>query len=306
MEIEDSRRNFKTITISNYKKSNVIKELEKSIYYHKTEEAFFWTGQLLCSGFIIELWNLYIYFICKYIHIHNPKIPLYLYKKFSEFKELANHSSDDFELRNIHEIRVILFSITQILSECKKDTTLDTLKFVFNFEEVFKNLKAPNVDYVKPYFKDGDPKELFISLNEFVYHLVETKSKIDILYWIDWIIGYDEMLQKKKKPIFCESRDFIKSKHLNIIWILFEIFFSFKEPVVLTKVIESLFELFTIKYTPQSNKKKKYILNYCVMLIITDNIDFNKPIIENTGVFAHLKDNIELIFSQIKKSEVIE
>ena len=68
MEIEDSRRNFKTITISNYKKTNVIKELEKSIYYHKTEEAFFWTGQLLCSGFIIELWNLYIYFICKYIH----------------------------------------------------------------------------------------------------------------------------------------------------------------------------------------------------------------------------------------------
>jgi hypothetical protein len=306
MEIEDSRRVFKKNTISNYKKTNVIKELEKSIYYHKTEEAFFWTGQLLCSGFIIEIWNLYIYFICKYIHINNPKIPLYLYKKFTEFKEISENCSNDFELRNIDEVRVILFSITQILSECKKDTTLDTLKFVFKFEDVFQNLKAPNVDYIKPYFKDGDPKELFISLNEFVYHLVETKSKIDILYWIDWIIGYDEMLQKKKKPVFCEERDFIKTKHLNIIWILFEIFFSFKEPVILSKVIESLFELFTIKYTPSSNKKKKYILNYCVMLIITDKVDFNKPIIENTGVFTHLKDNIELIFSQIKKSEVIE
>jgi len=306
MEIEDSRRLFKKSTISNYKKTNVIKELEKSIYYHKTEEAFFWTGQLLCSGFIIEIWNLYIYFICKYIHIHNPKIPLYLHKKFTEFKEISESCTDDFELRNIDSVRVILFSITQILSECKKDTTLDTLKFVFKFEDVFQNLKAPNVEYVKPYFKEGDPKELFISLNEFVYHLVETKSKIDILYWIDWIIGYDEMLQKKKKPVFCEHRDFIKTKHLNIIWILFEIFFSFKEPVILTKVIESLFELFTIKYTPSCNKKKKYILNYCVMLIITDKIDFNKPIIENTGCFVHLKDNIELIFSQIKKSEVIE
>jgi hypothetical protein len=212
----------------------------------------------------------------------------------------------DFELRNIQEVRVILFSITQILSECKKDTTLDTLKFVFKFEDVFQNLKAPNVDYVKPYFKEGDPKELFISLNEFVYHLTETKSKIDILYWIDWIIGYDEILQKNKKPIYCEERDFNKTKHLNIIWILFEIFFSFKEPVILSRIIHSLFELFTIKYTPHSNRKKKYILNYCVMLIITDNIDYNKPLIENTGVFTHLKDNIELIFSQIKKSEVIE
>jgi len=138
MEIEDSRRVFKNITISNYKKANVIKELEKSIYYHKTEEAFFWTGQLLCSGFIIEIWNLYIYFICKYIHIHNPKITLYLYKKFTEFKDISETCANDFELRNIHDVRVILFSITQILSECKKDTTLDTLKFVFNLKMYFK------------------------------------------------------------------------------------------------------------------------------------------------------------------------
>ena len=133
MEIEDSRRNFKNTTISKFKKIHVIKELEKCIYYHKTEEAFFWTGQLLCSGFIIELWNLYIYFICKYIHIHNPKIPLYLSKKFFEFKEYALISKDDFELRNINEVRIILFSVTLVLSECKKETTLDIMKFLFKF-----------------------------------------------------------------------------------------------------------------------------------------------------------------------------
>ena len=59
MEIEDSRQ-FSTTTFTNNKKTMVIKELEKCIYYQKLDEALIWTGDLLCSGFIIELWNLYI------------------------------------------------------------------------------------------------------------------------------------------------------------------------------------------------------------------------------------------------------
>jgi hypothetical protein len=298
MNIKDIRTNFNSTTFSNYKKSHVVKEIVKSMYYQKTEEAFFWTGELLCSCHIVELWNIYIQFICKYIHINNPKLPIYLYKKFEEFKTIAN-KQNDIDLRNNADIRLLFFTITAILCECKKDSILDNLKFDLKLD-IHTNLKAPNINYIQPFFKPGDPKEYFISLNELMYHLTDTKNKIDILYWIEWIIEFEQLLIKKKRHIGCIQREF--APNTNIIWLIWELFFSFKHDPVLEQVIVSLFNLFRIKYTPASNKKKKGVLHLCVMFII-NNIDYQKKLVENVGIFSHLEKNILITFEQIKKSE---
>ena len=302
--IHDSRTHFKTHTFSNFKKTKVMKELENCIYYQKKEEAFYWTGELICSGHILELWNLFLYIMCKYIHINNPRLPLYIDKKFNEFKEVSNQLQNDLDIRNEEKVRTLLFSITLLLCESKRDMILEDLHFTFKFENIFTNLKAPNVDYIKPYFSEGDPKEIYIPLNECAYHLIETKNRMDIFYWIDWMIQYDEQCTKKKKPLACVSRDFVPVKSTNIIWILFELFLSFQEPAILYKIIESLMKLFSIKYTPSTNKKRKHILNLCVLLIIHDSVDFTTKIIENTSVFIPIQENINLIFEQIKKNEI--
>lgn len=301
--IHDTRTQFRTHTFSNFRKTKVLKELENCIYYQKKEEAFYWTGELICSGHVLELWNLFLHVLCRYIHIHNPRLPLYIDKKFMEFKEYAA-KANDLELRNKKEVRTLLFSVTLILCESKRDTILEELQFEFKFENVFTNLKAPNVDYIKPYFKEGDPKEIYIPLNECAYHLFETKNRVDIFYWIDWMIQYDELCLKKKKPLVCVSRDFIPVKSTNIIWMLFELFLSFQEPDILFKIIQSLVRLFSIKYTTYTNKKRKHILNLCVMLIINDSVEFTTKIIENTSVFIPIEENINLIFEQIKKNEI--
>jgi hypothetical protein len=303
MMIDDTRTQFRTHTFSNFKKTKVLKELENCIYYQKKEEAFYWTGELICSGHVLELWNLIIFVLCRYIHIHNPKLPLYIDKKFTEFKEIAS-KTNDLELRNIERIRTILFSITLILCESKRDTILQDLHFEFKFENIFTNLKAPNVEFIKPYFKEGDPKEIYIPLNECAYHLFETKNRMYIFYCIDWMIQYDDICLKKKKPLICVSRDFVSVKSTNLIWILFELFLSFQEPDILYKIIQSLVRLFSIKYTPSMNKKRKHILNLCVLLIIQESVDFNTKIIENTSVFIPIEENINLIFEQIKKNEI--
>lgn len=303
MMIHDTRTQFRTHTFSNFKKTKVLKELENCIYYQKKEEAFYWTGELICSGNVLELWNLILHVLCKYIHINNPRLPLYIDKKFHEFKEFANQSND-LELRNHEAIRTILFSVVLMLCESKRDTILEDLRFEFKFENIFTNLKAPNVDYIKPYFKEGDPKEIYIPLNECAYHLIETKNRTDIFYWIDWMIQYDEQCLKKKKPLVCVSRDFVTVKSTNMIWILFELLLSFQDPEILYKIIQSLVRLFSIKYTPATNKKRKHILNLCVLLIIHDSVDFTTKIIENTSVFIPIQENINLIFEQIKKNEI--
>jgi ssDNA-specific exonuclease RecJ len=302
--ISDSRTHFKTHTFSNFKKSKVIKELENCIHYQKKEEAFYWTGELICSGHILELWNLFLYVLCKYIHINNPRLPLYVDKKFTEFKELSNQLKNDLDVRNQEEVRTLLFSIVLLLCESKRDMILEDLHFTFKFENIFTNLKAPHVDYIKPYFKEGDPKEIYIPLNECAYHLIETRNRMDIFYWIDWMIQYDEQCIKNKKTLLCVSREFAPVKSNNIIWILFELFLSFQEPDILYKIIHSLMKLFSIKYTPSTNKKRKHILNLCVLLIIHDAVDFKTKIIENTSVFIPIQENINMIFEQIKKNEI--
>ncbi len=306
MKITDARLQFSTTTFTNNKKANVLKELEKCIYYQKIDEALLWTGDLLCSGFLLELWNLYIHVLCKYIHIHNPKITLYINKKFIEFKKMLEESENDISLRNKEEARILFFSITLLLAESNKDTILECMQFVFNFDEIFTNLKAPNMKFIQPYFKDGDPKEIFIPLNELTYHLVETKNKKDIFYWIEWIIEYDNKLTKNKKPIKCISREFIKSKILNIVWIIWEIMMDMKPQSTMNKIIVGLFELFSIKYTTSCNYKKKNLLMFAAMLIIhEEHIQFDKKIIDNVENFNSLPEKINKTFEQLKKSETI-
>ena len=299
MEIKDTRTNFQTTTFCNYKKSHVIKELVKCLYYQKLEEAFFWTGDLLSSGLIIDLWNIYIQFICKYIHINNPKLPIFLYKKFEEFKIIANKTSD-IQLRNDKEIRNIFFTITAILCESTKDSILDNLKFDLKLD-IHTNLKAPNIEYIQPYFKPGDPKEYFIALNELMYHLKDTKNKIEILYWIEWIIEFEQLLIKKKKIIGCIKRDF--APNTNIIWLIWEIIMSFKKDSILEKILDALFNLFKIKYTTASNRKKKGILHLAVMFIIND-IDYQKKLVDNVAIFNNIEQNIIITFQQLKKNEI--
>ena len=120
--IKDKRVQFKKLSFSNYKKSDVKKNLITSIYYQKLEESFFWTGEMLCSNMLLELWDTYMIIMSKYIHIYNPKLPIYINKKFNDFKNIVAIENNDLKLRNHREIRMILFSITTILCFSDKYT----------------------------------------------------------------------------------------------------------------------------------------------------------------------------------------
>ena len=62
------------------------------------------------------------------------------------------------------------------------------------------NLCADDIEYIKPY-GENDPREFYIILNEFAYHIEKTKNIKQIFYWIDWISDYDWFLIKKKNKL---------------------------------------------------------------------------------------------------------
>ena len=294
-------------------KSDVKKNLIMSIYYQKLEESFFWTCEMLCSNMLLELWDTFMIIMSKYIHIYNPKLPIYINKKFKDFKEIVMIKNNDFELKNDQNIRLILCTITLILCYSDKFTILDDLKYKFNFniENLYENLKAPNIHFIDYIYTNDDPKEYIIPFNELVYHLKETRVKTDINFWINWIINYDALCRKKKKYVLCKQRDFYYNKNekisKNIIWIIWDLIIKMSNDIhndSVKSIIQNLFDLFTVRYTVTTNKKRISILYHSIeLLLLYKNVDYKKPILENKNSIKNLEQNINIIFEQIKKSE---
>ena len=163
----------------------------------------------MCTNLYLDLWNIYFIFLHVNIYILIILNYLYINKKFKDFKILASNICNDHELRNNSEIRLLFCSLTLILTT-NKHTILDDLNYKFNFqiENIYENLKAPNLKYIDFIYKQHDPKEFIIPFNELIYHLKDTKNKIDINYWINWIIHYDALCNSKRTFIMRPTRYF--------------------------------------------------------------------------------------------------
>jgi hypothetical protein len=313
--INDSRDKFKTSSFSNFKKNELSKKLQNSIYYNKREEAFFWTCEMLCSNMLLEIWDTFFILMSKYIHIHNPKLPLYIEKKYSEFRDIISQDDTMQNVRNNPKLRIIFCSITTVLSCSEKRTILDHLqhKFLFKIESLYENLKAPNTSFVDLVYKQGDPVEYLIPFNEFVYHLTVSKQKVDIIYWLNWIIEYDILCRKKKKIIGCVSRNLYQnSKKLletNIIWIVWDSLFAVMNndncSQNLKNIVESIYNLFTVRYCVSTNKKRISLICHTIeLLLLHKEVKYNIPILKNNDEMSNIEENISVVMEEIKKHEV--
>ena len=313
--INDIRDKFKTTSFSNFKKSDLIKKLQNSIYYNKREEAFFWTCEMLCSNMLLEIWETFFILMSKYIHIHNPKLPLYIEKKYSEFRDIVGQDDKIQNIRNNKRLRVIFCSITTVLSCSEKLTILDHLqnKFIFKIESLYENLKAPNTSFADLIYKQGDPVEYLIPLNEFIYHLTVSKQKVDIIYWLNWIIEYDILCRKKKKNIGCVPRDLYqnnkKALETNIIWVVWDCLFSLLDKKEysqnLKNIVKSIYDLFTVRYCVSTNKKRICLICHTIeLLLLHKEIKYDIAILKNNDEFSNLEENISVVMEQIKKHEV--
>ena len=320
-EIDDKRTGFKNITFSKFQKSKAKQELIKCIYDNKIENANYWTAEFICAGHYLDLWEIIILYATRYIHSGNPKLPIYLNMRFDNFTSIINtgYINDMLILRNNSKIRNLFSEIICILCYSNKKQTYQEIKLnkleEFDLINLSSKFKAPNVSFLEIVFKDDDPTELLIPVNELIYSIT-SGNMIDACYWYEWIIEYENICKKKKKQCICQVRSYApEGSHNDIIWIIWDILFYYADPKnsvskntsnlpVINKIIKSLYSLFIIKYKSTSRTKRKYIIYYAFS-ILTDNIDLDIALINETNKdkIKVIVEKIDNVYRDIKKNE---
>ena len=306
---------FSKITYSNFSKREVIKQLYTSILNYKLEESLNWSIELICAGHFIDMWNIILLITCKHIHISNPKLSIFIDIKFQEFKQIIKHSIGfELLLRNNITIRYLFFEIIYILCITEKKPAIECVKLNkltdFNLLNLNSRFKAPNIESLKSCFKTTDPKELLLPINEFAFNL-DNKNTLECFYWIEWLIEFDAICRKNKQQLHCSYRP-IEIDHkfqIDPIWIIWDILFSkSSHNQLLHRILISLRNIFSIKYSFSIKKKRKHIMYFAIQLITEFN-ELNISILNDTHManmekFKLKLDNIYQRIDQHVKKEL--
>jgi hypothetical protein len=317
IDINDKRssHDFKGVTFSKFQKSKVRTELIQCLITSKVEPACYWAAELICAAHYGDLWEIIILFIGRYIHLGNPKLPIYIAMRFKNFKEILTNGyvGNELAMRNNIKIRQLFAEIISVLCHSRKKHSLEAVKILkadeFNMTHMASKLKAPTIKYVEDIFKPDDPKELFIAMNEFSYHLTkDSKNSVSACYWLEWILEYETLCKHKKELCIGETRQFapIQDKFKNdIIWLVWDIILHecySKKNTLLTKIVNALLEIFSIKYTNGVKKRRKFLIYYAIS-ILTDPLDLTIDIIANKNELDAIIKKIGVVYKDVKKSE---
>ena len=342
-EINDVREatEFRMQTFSNFKKTDAKKELLIQMQSGDIERANYWCAEFVCAGSFHELWDALVMFTSKYINLANPKLATYLHLRYIQFQEIVNqrHYVREIDLRNNDKVRKILSEIVSTLTVSDKSarpfdfkqttatsTSTDSAAVPAPahhassiLTDLSEHIEAKSVHHATAVMKDDDPREIFVAVNELGYHLSspgQQRNLTKALFWIEWLIEFDLVCRKLKKPCRGHYRDLPllvdKSCNRDIIWVVWECFARATDHRAyhLKTTILALRNLFSINFTQSSPKRRKATIYFALTLVMQDaktntaaaGADMiaadKKPVVERA------RDHVYLIYREVKKNEV--
>ncbi len=317
-EINDKRNStdFRQTTFSKFQKVKVKRELINCLQSCKVEAACYWSAEFICAGHFADLWECIIQYVSKYIHLGNPKLPIYIAMRIDTFKSILSSGYIDNELRmrNNPKIRKMFAEIIAILCYSRKKHSFEPIKIKkqeeFNMTHMALRLKAPSVAYAQPLFEKGDPKELYIAVNEFAYHISDkSKNVVSACYWLEWILEFEIISKKKKEYCLCERRTFapvLEKFQMDIVWIIWDALLqecSKKKHPITEKIMNALITIFSIKYTSGVKKRRRYLIYFAIALL-TEPFDLEIDIMSDKKVIENIVTKIDIVYKDVKRNEV--
>ena len=316
--INDLRKSsdFKSISFSKFPRSKVKKELLNCINNSNIESSCHWSIELICAGHFNDLWDIILLYMSRYIHMGNPKLAIYIDMRFQTFKTIvgAGFIDNELGLRNVDKIRVLFAELISILCYSRKKHAFESFAIKdpkeFDLTYLTRRLNAPNIRYGQIIYQKDDPKELFIAINEFAYNI--SKESRDITagcYWVEWILQFETICKNKKTKCECERRVFapVESKYqMEPVWLLWDVLLKeskTRKDKAYEKIIKALLNLYCIKFTPGVKKRRKYLI-YCAISCLTEDVNFNIPLVQNKELVHKITEKISIVYKEIKKNEM--
>jgi len=314
IEINDYREpnGFKGVSFSNFKKTDVRKELLNSLSQSKIEPACYWSAELICAGHYTELWEIIILFYSRCIHVGNPKMSTYLELRLSQFKEIIRngYANRMLALRNNSKVRRLFCEVMCILCESNKKHSFGEIRIKkeeFDLTNMTDRFKAPNIGFAEAVFHSGDPKSLFIAANELAYNISgDIKNSVGACYWIEWILEFEQICKARKEKCVCERRSSIdvdSARQMDIVWIIWDIIIlRAQQNKIIHKIVMSLLSLFTLQYTNACARRRKYIL-FCAVELLTTSVNMDCEIVKEKDKVGMIMSKIDSVYVQIKENE---
>ena len=111
-------------------------------------------------------------------------------------------------------------------------------------------------------------------------------------------------VKKSKFKINGDVRNYnVENKHrTDIIWIIWDVILNEtnKRGNGIEKIIESINDLFCVKYQPGCKKRRKYMI-YFIISLLTEPFDTKIPLIKNEEHIKKITTKIDMIYKIIKK-----
>lgn len=306
---------FRNITFSKFPRAKVKKELLNCINAGNIESSCHWSVELICAGHYNDLWEIILLYMSRYIHMGNPKLPIYVEIRFQSFKTIVGTSTSlELELRNNDKIRTLFAELVCILCYSRKKHAFESFAIKdindFDMTHLTRRLKAPNVNFARTTFKDDDPKELFIAINEFAYNISkECRDITSACYWVEWILQFEVLCKNKKIGCSCERRGFanVDDKfQMDTVWMLWDALIN-EAKVRSNKghltIVRALLNLYCIKFTPGVKRRRKYLI-YSAISCLTEDVNFATPLVERKEQIYNITSKIDILYKEAKKNEV--
>jgi hypothetical protein len=319
--IQDLRTHdiFKDKSFSGFKKSDVIKTLFKSIEVGKVENACHWATECIISGYSIDVLDKLISFASKIVHINNPRLPNYLWRKYQYFyKTIDNiHNKKQKHLfihtRNNQVLRNLYFDIVSVITLSPKSKRYDKYPKIneetdFQFDAIKQRLHAQANFCPDTLFKFTDPEELRVVINEIMFHYKNSQAGYENgCYWIAWIFQWEKQNKKLKRIFEIEERDvqgIPKKSCKDIVWLLWTSILiegNTRNDDVKYQ-INALYQLFKYNFTAGKRNSRIPII-YHAIGYLTHSVQFTLPIIGNKKIYLQCQCNVNLMFKMKKIHE---
>jgi hypothetical protein len=317
-EINDRReaKEFAGITFSKFQKSKVKRELLACLVAGKVEAACYWSAEYACAGHYSELWDIIILYMSKHVHLGNPKLPIYIESRFESFKAIVHNGYLDNELamRNNVKIRHIFAELISVLCFSRKKHVFETVKInkaeEFDIALMATKLKAPELGFAEKTFRPGDPKELFIAMNEFAYHISpKSKHAIQACYWFEWIIEFESMCKRNNNACSCLRRHFApvgEKWQMLPVWLIWDALryeITLRKRPLLTKIFDALVANFSIRFSSGVPKRRRYLVYFAISLLC-ETVDYSVDLISDSKHVETVVTKVDEVYKDVKKNEI--